>query len=153
MRISFDLDDTLICYQPHVPREPPLGVWARWLVRDEPLRLGARQLLNELRGDGHEIWIYTTSFRPPASVRWWLRLHGVRIDEVINEQAHERQVRRANCHPAPSKHPRLFGIDLHVDDSLGVKEEGDRFGFRVVVISPDDPHWTAAVLDALRLSG
>ena len=42
MRISFDLDDTLICYQPHVPREPPPS-WAwRLVIQDEPLRLGAR---------------------------------------------------------------------------------------------------------------
>ena len=49
----------------------------------------------------------------------------------------------------PSKLPPAFGIDLHVDDSEGVRLEGVRHGFRVVVVRPDDQHWTRRVLDAV----
>src|SRR5262249_34681987 len=40
MRISFDLDDTLICYQPGVPCEPSLPWHWRLLGGNEPLRRG-----------------------------------------------------------------------------------------------------------------
>ena len=48
----------------------------------------------------------------------------------------------------PSKYPPAFAIDLHVDDSEGVRLEGQRHGFAFVVVSPEDPDWTARVLDA-----
>jgi phosphoserine phosphatase len=63
MRISFDLDDTLICLREGAAHEPRLPWPWRMLVRDEPLRLGARRLLQDLRGRGHDVWIHTTSHR------------------------------------------------------------------------------------------
>lgn len=85
MRISFDLDDTLICYLPGVPGEAALPWYWRALVRDEPLRRGARALTARLWEAGWEVWVYTTSHRHPAAVRWWLWCHGIRVDRVINQ--------------------------------------------------------------------
>src|SRR5262245_49162083 len=140
-RISFDLDDTLICYQPGVPQEPPLRWPASWLVRDEPLRLGTRGLVRRLWEMKWEVWVYTSSFRDPLSVRAWLWLHGVRVARVINGLIHERELRPRIRGELPSKNPAAFGISLHVDDSEGVRLEGQRHGFRVVVVSPDDAEW------------
>lgn len=149
MRISFDLDDTPICYQPYVPREPSLSwVW-RLVAHDEPLRLGARRLLRELARRGHELNVYTTSYRSPLGVRLWLRGHGIRVRQVINQDVHDRRLR---VHPddyPPSKNPRAFGFHLHIDDSEGVGIEGAQFGFRVVVISPDDTRWAGKILAAV----
>ena len=148
--ISFDLDDTLICYHPATPREPvripwPLRTWFR-----EPLRAGTTELMRQLRADGWQIAVYTTSHRTPAYVGWFLRFHGVSVSLVVNQRAHERALARAGIMRGPSKLPRLFSIRLHVDDSEGVAIEGREFGFEVVVVRPDDPDWTAAVLSAAR---
>jgi len=72
MRISFDLDDTLVCYQPGVPQEPRLPWYLRWLVADEPLRRGTMNLICELRRYGWEVWIYTTSHSraPLVAIAW-----------------------------------------------------------------------------------
>ncbi|NQD57776.1 hypothetical protein HP546_20795, partial [Pseudomonas sp. CM25] len=48
----------------------------------------------------------------------------------------------------PSKLPSAFDIDLHVDDSEGVRLEGVDHGFRVVVVCPKDENWAQKVLDA-----
>ena len=149
MRISFDLDDTLICYQPGVPREPSLSWWWQLVAKDEPLRLGARELLRELIRRGHELNVYTTSYRSPLGVRLWLRGHGIRVREVINQDVHERRLRVHRDDRPPSKNPRAFGFHLHIDDSDGVGEEGRQYGFRVVVISPHDLDWTAKILAAV----
>jgi hypothetical protein len=149
MRISFDLDDTLICYQPGVPQEPPLRWPLTWLVRDEPLRAGAPALIRQLQQAGWEVWIYTTSYRDPLSVRTWLWLHGVGVKRVINQAVHDRELRRSPDDYPPSKNPAAFGISIHVDDSEGVRIEGERHGFRVVVLSPDDADWTHKVLAAV----
>lgn len=149
MRISFDLDDTLICYQPGVPAEPPAGAVWRWLGLDEPLRLGAAALLRGLSAHGHDVWVYTTSYRPPFQVRCWLRGYGVRVGRVINQHVHDRYLRRHRNDRPPSKNPRAFGIHLHVDDSEGVAIEGRQHGFRVVVIDPLDTDWTRKVLSVV----
>lgn len=150
MRISFDLDDTLICYGEGTRCEPRLPWPLRWLVHDEPLRLGARGLLRELRRQGCEVWVYTTSDRTPWEVACWLRLHGVRLDGVINQQSHRRANRPGPGYSPPSKNPRRFGIDLHVDDSEGVRAEGERHGFEVLVVDPGDADWAGKVLAAVE---
>jgi hypothetical protein len=148
MRLSFDLDDTLICYQQGVPREPSLAwYWGLW-THDEPLRRGARDLMNRLRRNGWELWVYTTSHRSPWSVKSWLWGHGVRVAGVINQYVHEARLRRNVGDYPPSKNPAAFGIALHVDDSDGVRMEGDQHGFSVVVIDPEDNAWTEKVLSA-----
>jgi hypothetical protein len=146
--ISFDLDDTLICYHPATPREPVLVPWPLRTWFREPLRAGTVQLMRQLIADGWQIAVYTTSHRSPAYVTWFLRFHGVRVSRVVNQRAHERALLRAGIRHGPSKLPRLFGIRLHVDDSDGVAAEGREFGFDVVVVRPDDPDWTSVVLAA-----
>lgn len=148
MRISFDLDDTLICYQPGVPCESGLSWLWRCVAGDEPLRHGARSLLRRLRRRGWEVWVYTTSHRNPFAVRLWLWCHGVRVGRVINQDVHNRYLRRTPNDYPPSKHPGAFGIDLHVDDSVGVRMEGEQHGFRVVVVAPDDGAWAEVVWSA-----
>jgi hypothetical protein len=149
VRISFDLDDTLICYAASVPREPALGWLARAVSRNEPLRQGARALMTGLRRAGHEVWIYTTSHRDPWGVWWWLRLHGISVGKVINQDVHDRHLRRNPHDRPPSKNPAAFGIHLHVDDLEGVAEEGRRYGFQVVVVSPQDEAWAEKVWAAV----
>lgn len=79
MRLSFDLDDTLICYQPDVPCEPsrvPLFL-KPWV--NEPLRQGTRALFRELRKRGVEIGICTSSYRSPFVIRLWLACYGLTV--------------------------------------------------------------------------
>lgn len=145
MRVSFDLDNTLICYQVEVPREPRLPWYLRLIAGDEPLRLGARQLLSGLRDQGWEVWIYTTSYRSPTAVRRWLRCHGVVVTRVINQNIHNEQLAHLAAERRPSKNPAEFGIALHVDDSEGVRIEGERHGFSVVIVAPEDDAWAEKV--------
>jgi hypothetical protein len=140
MRISFDIDDTLVC-DPALPTEQHVPIWWRpWYA--ERLRQVTRELLRELLGRRHQLWIYTTSYRSPRYLRGWFRCLGVPVDGVVNQVRHERTVGRRG----PSKYPPAFGIDLHVDDSEGVAEEGRRHGFAVLVVAPDDPDWVGRVL-------
>jgi hypothetical protein len=144
MRISFDVDDTLVCGL-GVPVEQHVALWWRWRY-PERLRLGTRALLRALQERRHELWIYTTSYRSAWYLRGWFRSTGVRLRAVVNQQLHERVVGRRG----PSKYPPAFGIDLHVDDSEGVAQEGREHGFRVLVVSPNDPDWAARVLAAVE---
>src|SRR5947209_6395070 len=102
VRISFDLDDTLICYGAGASCERRLRWPVRLFIRDEPLRLGTVRLARELRGRGHEVWVYTTSDRPARAVRWWLRAHGILVVRVINGAEHAKCFGQGS---APTKRP------------------------------------------------
>jgi hypothetical protein len=143
MRVSLDVDDTLVC-SPDIPSEQFVPRWRR-LWYNEPLRLGTRTLLRELLRRRCQIWIYTTSYRSPRYLRGWFGCLGIPLAGVVNQTRHERVVGRRG----PSKYPPAFGIDLHVDDSEGVGLEGERHGFAVVVIAPTDPDWVSHVLEAV----
>jgi hypothetical protein len=143
VRISFDIDDTLVC-DSSVPAERPASRWKK-LWYPEHLRHGAPDLMRALIARRHEIWVYTTSCRGPWYVRGWFRSFRIPISGVVNQGRHERVVGRRG----PSKYPPAFGIDLHVDDSPGVAEEGRRHGFEVVVVTPQDMDWAARVLEVV----
>jgi hypothetical protein len=147
-RISFDVDDTLVCRGACGGLEggvlPPFI--HRWLC--EHLRPGTRSLIRELKQRGWSVWVYTTSLRTPFQVRFWLLLHGITIDGVINDDRHRRELSTRRFSRLPSKYPPAFNIDLHVDDSEGVGLEGEQHGFKVVVVEPDDTKWTEKVLKA-----
>jgi hypothetical protein len=148
IRISFDIDDTLACLPHHSAAEPsnlPEFIH-NWM--GEPLRIGTRSLFRELRRQGHSIWIYTSSGRTPSYIRRWLMLYGIHVDGVVNSNRHQHALNRRGLANAPSKLPSAFDIDLHIDDSDGVRIEGNEHGFRVLVVCPKDKTWAEQVLEA-----
>jgi hypothetical protein len=58
------------------------------------------------------------------------------LQGVANQSVHSKKVN----HRA-TKYPPAFGIDLLIDDSEGVKIEGQKFDFDVLCIKPDDEDW------------
>lgn len=102
--------------------------------------------MQQLLAGGNQLWIYTTSYRPARYLHGWFRSFGVPIYGVVNQHRHERVVGRQG----PSKYPPAFGIDLHIDDSEGVAEEGKRHRFEVVVVAPTDLDWVVQVLEVVR---
>jgi hypothetical protein len=101
--------------------------------------------MRSLQERGWELWIYTTSNRNPRTVRRWLRAYGIDVERVINQDVYEEFLRQTGFHNPPSKHPGAFGIDLHIDDSDGVLWEGQKHGFRVLVVTPQDNQWTEKI--------
>jgi hypothetical protein len=143
MRISFDIDDTLVC-APTVPTEQYIPWRRRWRY-NELLRRGTKALMEALLQRRCRIWIYTTSHRSPRYLKAWFKSFGIAIEGVVNQARHEQRVGTRG----PSKYPPAFGIHLHVDDSVGVAMEGQDHQFAVVVVSPEDPDWAARVLAAV----
>ncbi|WP_211339455.1 hypothetical protein [Hymenobacter perfusus] len=144
VRLAFDLDNTLIRNNYLFPLEQPRWPLLARLFGGEGLRQGIVQAARFCRAQGWEVWVYTTSYRSAWYIRRLFWLHGIRLDGVVNQQWHDRHV-RVRC----TKHPPTFGINLLVDDSEGVRLEGERYGFRVLVAPPEDAEWVAAVRRAV----
>lgn len=144
MRISFDIDDTLILYEDHNP-EPNRVPWYLRLFYAERLRAGTVELLKRLANDGWEIWIYTTSDRSIGYIRTLFRFYNITVDDIINQARHQEAFRGRRGHAVPSKYPSRWRIDLHVDDCEILEKNGERYGFRVLRIDPQDSAWADKV--------
>lgn len=145
MRIAFDLDNTLIrCGHDFSLEKPQRRIWAK-LLGGEQLRHGIKELTDHCRQRGWEVWVYTTSYRSAWHIRRLFWLHGIGLDGVVNQQRHDREA-MARC----TKHPPSFSLDLLVDDSEGVQMEGERHGFQVLVVAPEDVQWAEKVRAALE---
>ena len=149
--ITFDIDDTIRLHGCPQPSEKPAISWITQIFYREPIRIGFVQVCKDLRTLGCHIGIYTTSSRSVGYIRRWMRCYGLKPDIIINSAIHEAAIAGRYRHDRPpSKHPGLFGIDLHIDDSDGVAIEGKRFGFHTLVIAPDNINWGASILTAVR---
>lgn len=146
MLITFDLDDTLICWQPETPAEPVELPWYQKWFPIEPLRYGTVDLFRKLRNYGWQIGIYTTSHRKSKYIKKLFNLHGLELDLVINQHEHEKIVKNLKEKRKPSKLPSRVNSHLHIDDSEGVLVEGQRFQFRALIVDPLDANWTKKVL-------
>jgi hypothetical protein len=150
--VAFDLDDTLIAGRHDFPAER--RGWLARLSTRESLRAGTVGLFRLLAAQGHEIWIYTSSYREPSAVRWLFRAHGLAVRGVVTAMEHERVVLADfQSYPPCAKYPPAFGIDVLVDDADGIALEGLRLGFPVIHLRPDDADWTGTVTAALGRMG
>lgn len=151
MLITFDIDDTIRLHGSSKPSEKPLFTWVARLLYREPIRHGFIQLCQDLRIQGCRLGIYTTSSRTVGYIRRWLWCYGFSPDLIVNAEIHEAALSgRFERGRPPSKHPGLFVVDLHIDDSTGVAIEAERFGFRAIIIDPENLDWGATVLDQIR---
>ncbi|MDF2188754.1 hypothetical protein [Paraflavitalea sp. CAU 1676] len=146
LRISFDLDDTLIAYSFPFATEP--RQWWQKLLGQERLRAGTVALIKSLQAEGHSISIYTSSLRPVRRIRMLLRSYDIRVEQVINRQIHLKTVpvNKQQC----SKYPPAFGIDIHVDDSTGLAIEGNQHKFKTIIVAMDQEDWTKYIWNEIE---
>jgi hypothetical protein len=149
MRIAFDLDDTLIPSRHDLfAVERPKGFLGR-LFAPELLRAGTSDLLRVLAAKGCDLCVYTTSLRSPGHIRRLFHCYGAWLREIVNGDRHWKWLERQDVRYRCSKYPPAFGIDLLVDDSEGVQMEAKQFGFRMVLVRPEDDDWAEIVLRAI----
>ena len=140
MRISFDLDDTLIM-STNSERQ---GLFHR-LAGLEKLRKGTIPLIKLLQRKNHKVFVYTTSYRKLTYIRWLFAFHGIWLNGVINQAKHDKIFRKSDK-MYYTKYPPAFGIDLHIDDSEGVVIEGKKGAFSVLRIDSNEKNWAEKVL-------
>lgn len=143
MRIAFDLDNTLIRCGYDFPVHYSNYTLLMKMCRLEQLREGTLQLMRELKEEGNEIWIYTTSFRSTTYIRLLFLLHGINLNGIVNQWVHNRKVKRTNKNC--SKYPPAFNIDLLIDDQEGVHMESLQYNFKMIWVKPDQRNWAAFV--------
>ena len=149
MRISFDLDDTLFVSEEEFKTEQALRFPFR-VIYKERLRLGTIKLMNYIREQGMELWIYTTSYRSESYIRGLFRCYGIKLDHIINGAKHAKEVQSGHVESMPSKYPGKYRIDLHIDDDRSVAANGKVYGFRVFIVGGQDDDWANKIIDEIE---
>lgn len=144
MIVSFDLDDTLFVSEDKFQIEKPLKFPLRCIFR-EHLRHGSVALMQYIRAQHIQLWIYTTSYRSERYIRGLFRCYGIRLDRVINGKTHADEVQGDRKEAMPSKYPAKYHIDLHVDDDISVAQNGAIYGFEVALVGAQDDAWAEKI--------
>ena len=144
MIISFDLDDTLIptTFKFEVEKQNFL----QKLRKIEKIRKGSLELFKELERRKIKVYIYTTSYRSKNRIRTYFLSYGIKVKTIINQQEHNKFV-KLPC----SKYPPKFGIDIHIDNSIGVQLEGEKYNFKTIIISNKNDNWVTELLLNLKI--
>jgi hypothetical protein len=142
MKISFDLDDTLFVNEDRVKIEKELKFPHKYFYT-EKLRYGTIDIMKKVTKNNIELWIYTTSFRTQRYIKEYFSKYGIKINinNIVNGQRHNNEVQKNRVEILPSKYPPKYKIDLHIDDDISVKENGDIYGFKVILIKDSMDNW------------
>ena len=149
MKISFDLDDTLIPAK-RGDFEVEKRTFLQRILGIELLRKGTASVFQQLIAQGHTVGIYTTSYRSVFTIKLMFWSYGIRPHFVINEKTNRRELGKHNIRS--SKYPPTFGVDWHIDDSQGVAMEGERLDFEVLVLKRNEVSWEQKVLGQIDRS-
>ena len=149
MRISFDLDETLFVNSEKISAEPKLK-FPLSLIYKERLRYGAPKLMKRINESGMELWIYTTSYRSIPYIMNYFKCYGVKIERIINGQIHQEEVQKDNNTILPSKMPGKYRINIHVDDDISVKQNGDIYGFKVFLLNDENKAWVEELWNTIE---
>jgi len=109
MRISFDLDQTLIPIGNEFETEKR-NLFQK-LFRVERIRKGTINLFKELKSKGHKLSIYTTSYREPYKIRFSFLTYGLRLEQIVNEKKNRKELSHKNIRPQ-NIHLRLNLISI-----------------------------------------
>ncbi len=60
-----------------------------------------------------------------------------------------KQIIRRNNQRDSSKNPKLFGIDIHIDDAIGVRVEGEKYNFKTIIISVENNNWVSDIIESI----
>ena len=143
-KIAFDLDGTLIT-QSGLNEDFKIPLLGN-IFKIEKLRKGVKDLFEYLKAKKYQICIYTSSYRSAFYIKFIFMLYLIKLDSIINQYIHEKYV-KVNS----SKFPPEFGIDILVDDSEGVLMEGNKFGFKVILVKAEDEDWVNYIKERIKV--
>lgn len=147
MKISFDLDDTIIPGMKVFETEPQSLLHKVFGI--EKVRKGTIILFKELKKANHSVGIYTTSYRSKSKINLTFLLYGFSVDFIINQPIHQKEIKTLGVNS--TKYPPAFGIDLHVDDSKGLEIEGGKHHFKTKIINEDDTDWVRTIIEEAKI--
>lgn len=149
MNISFDLDSTLIPNGKEFETEKRSGIAKLFGI--EEMRKGTPELISDLQNQGHQIHIYTTSFRTKEKIRRTLKYYGIKVNRIVTEKENRRVLKSRNINS--SKFPTAFDFDLHIDDLKGVGIESKRFNFKAIIVKSTDKKWIEKIKIGIKTLG
>jgi hypothetical protein len=144
LKISFDLDDTLICKGVNAPQDIPKYPWLCRVLFDESLRKGTTELFQWLTNEGCRVGIYTTSYRSTRYIKSLFWCYGIKLNFIVNQYIHERCFAN-ELNMVPSKVPTAFEIDIHVDDQALASNPTQGSRCRMVVVDKGDALWVEKI--------
>lgn len=144
MCVSFDLDEILLTDGEVYPAHKEFGfpfdkIYRKTLRRNVPI------LIKELQTMGFDVWVYTGEYYPEAYIRLLFRLHGAKVDGIINGMRHRKG--RSKIREAFTGRYR---ISLHIDNEDVTCVRTQTKDYEMFAIDSVDQDWASEAVSRLR---
>lgn len=144
MCVSFDLDEILLTDGSTYPKHKELPFPFDKIYR-KTLRRNASILINELHSMGFDVWIYSGEYYPETYIRFLFRLHGTKVDGIINGMRH-----RKNKTLVREAFSNKYRISLHVDNDDVTCVRTKTREYEMFGIDSVNQDWASEVVSRLR---
>lgn len=144
MCASFDLDEILLTDGSTYPEHKELSFPFDRIYR-KTLRRNASVLINELHSMGFDVWVYTGEYYPEAYLRLLFRLHGTKVDGIINGMRHRKTKSRIR-----EAFSNKYRISLHVDNDDVTCVRTKTKEYEMFCMDSVNQDWASEVVSRLR---
>lgn len=144
MCVSFDLDEVLLTDGSKLACDKRL-MWPFSKLYQKTLRKNSGLLVNELRDMGCDVWVYTGEFYSEEYIKLLFRLHGAKVDGVINGLSKAKS--RKNIQKLFSD---KYDISVHIDNESVMCVNTKTKDYEVEDIGEDEISWASEIMLHLK---
>lgn len=146
MCVSFDLDEVLLTDGSTYPVHKEFSFPFDRIYR-KTLRRNASILIKELQAMGFDVWIYTGEYYPEAYLRLLFRLHGTKVDGIINGMRHRKT--KSKIREAFSN---KYRVSVHIDNENVTCVKTKKKEYEMFFIDSENQDWASEAISRLRES-
>lgn len=142
--VSIDLDEVLLADRDTYPEGVKVSFISQKLF-PKILRYNSGTLINELRSEGFDVWIYTNNFHSTEYINVLLKHQHTKVDGIVNGLA-----RKKNKDTLKNAFISKYNYSLHIDNDGIICVNNLRKTFESTDISTTQNTWAADVMKQVR---
>lgn len=144
MCVSIDLDEVLLADRNSYPtKEKPFFLSKKLFPKI--LRYNAGALINELRNDGFDVWIYTNDFHSSEYIDILLRHQHTRVDGIVNGLS-----RKKSKDGLKKAFINKYKYSIHIDNEGIICVNNSIKDFESIDIETTQNNWAADIMKAMK---
>ena len=144
MCVSIDLDEVLLADRESYPEDVKPSFLIKKLF-PKVLRYNAGALINELRSEGFDVWIYTSNFHSTDYIEIMLKNQKTKVDGIVNGLG-----RRNNRDNIKNAFINKYKYSLHIDNDGIICVDNIKKEFESIDVETTQNTWSADIMKAIK---
>lgn len=144
MCVSIDLDEVLLADRSSYPSDEKPSFISKRLF-PKILRYNSGALINELRSQGFDVWVYTSDFKSSDYIEYLLKNQKTSVDGIVNGLG-----KRKSKDGIKNAFVNKYKYSLHIDNAGIICVDNVNKSFESIDIETTQNTWSADVMKAVN---